>query len=342
MTLVPVRAVPILLVVSLSATHQQARGQQPFFKEGQGSRRGSPPAWDTVWVFDGRDDLLSGAVSLVPDSHGGVYFADPFLRKVYHVDPRGNLDWSWGREGGGPGELRDVRAMALNSSGNLVLVDSRNRRIVTLTPEGQLLREVPLAIDAGYVFGVVVLGSDQYVMSTDGPAPWMLADDGGRQVQVVDTPQGFSRLSFRQRFGQMAKWKDDRWVFGFQNGNGWFTFRSGSVALASPYVEHTESLSEDVTRLANESVHSAVSLSVRGDTLAVLFAGSTRGHSYWLDRYDLQSGDYVDSLILPLRAQQAVWGIQGHFFVVTYDTFPTLMALKPNSHHPTGQRKDND
>ena len=296
--------------MSVSGVPQQTFGQKAIFTEGQGSRRGSPQAWDTLWVFDGGDDQLAEAVSLVPDRHGGVYFADTFLPRVYHLDARGGLDWSWGREGSGPGELRDIRAMALDGSGNLVLVDSGNRRIYTLSSEGQLLDEVPLHIDAGYVFRVVVLGSNQYVMATDGPAPWILVDQAGKQVQIADTPQGVSQLSFLQRFGLITKWKQDRWVLGFQNGNGWFTFRSGAVALASPYVEHTEFPSHDA-HPSDVTVHSAVSLSVRGDTLAVFFAGSTRDQFRSLDRYELQSGDYLDSLMLPQPVQQAVWGTQG-------------------------------
>lgn len=331
-----VRALVVTVVVSVSGVPQQALGQNPVFTEGQGPRRSASPIWDTVWVYDGGPDLLAEAHSLVPDGHGGVYFADTYLRRVHHLDRRGSLDWSWGREGSGPGEVREIRAMALNASGNLVLVDSGNRRIVTLSPEGQLLDEVPLAIDAGYVFGIVGLGSAGYVMATDGPAPWVLVDQEGKQVRVADTPEGVGALSFLQRFGLITKWRQDRWVLGFQHGNGWFTFRSSAVALASPYVEHTESPSYDA-HPSDVTVYSAISLSVRGDTLAVLFAGSTRGRSHWLDRYDLQTGDYLDSLMLPQPVQQAAWGRQGSFFVVTYDTFPTLMALRPQLLSPLGR-----
>jgi hypothetical protein len=316
---------------------------QAIFKEGQGARKLSPTAWDTVWVFGGRDHELASATSLVPDGRGGVFFADPLLSRVYHVDPDGRLDWSWGREGSGPGEVRDIRAMTLNGSADLVLVDSGNRRIVTLSSEGRLLSEVPLSIDAGYVSGVVSLQSDRFVMATDGSVPWILVDRAGKQVQVVDTPSGVDELSVLQRFGFITKWKQDRWVFGFQNGNGWFTFRSSVVELASPYVEHTGFPSSDANRLPiGEMVHSAVSLSARGDTLTVLFAGSTRGQFYWLDRYELQTGAYFDSLLLPRPAKQAVVGSQGLVFVVTHDMFPTLMALRPQPMNLGRQRGNND
>jgi len=326
---------PLAVLIPLTAIFcgmpDQTLGQASIFTEGQGSRRGALPAWDTLWVFKDSDDRLASATSLLSDGRGGVYFADPFLRRVHHLDAQGILDWSWGREGSGPGEVRDVGAMALDGSGNVVLVDSGNRRILTLSSEGLLLDEVPLALEAGYVSGVVVLQPHHYVMATNGPVPWILVDQAGRQIQAVDTPAAFAQLSVLQRTGVIAKWKQDRWVFGFQNGNGWFAFRSHAMVLASPYVEHTEFPPHDATRLPMETVHSGTSLSVRGDTLAVLFAGNTNGQLHWIDRYDLQTGAYLNSLILPQPVKHAVVGTHGHVFVVTYDTIPTLMALRPRS-----------
>jgi outer membrane protein assembly factor BamB len=320
-----------LVAVAVWGMPQQAVAQASLFTEGQGARRGPLPAWDTVWVFHGDDNALASATSLLPDSRGGVVFLDQLLLEVHRLDAQGRLDWSWGREGSGPGEVRAIRAMALDGDGNVVLVDYGNRRIVTLSPEGRLLREVPLAIDAGSVAGVAVLQSDRYVMATDGAAPWILVNQDGQQVQEVESPQALAQLSPLQRMGLITKWKQDHWVFGLQNGNGWFTFRSGAMALASPYVEHTGFPPHDAVRLPiGETVHSAVSLSVHGDTLAVLFAGSTRGQLHLLDRYDLQTGDYLNSLVLPQPVKQAVVGSQGTVFVVTYDLFPTVMALRPS------------
>ncbi len=145
--------------------------------------------------------------------------------------------------------------MTLDGDGYVVLVDYGNRRIVTLSPEGRLLREVPLAIDAGYVSGVAVLQSNHYVMATDGAAPWILVNQEGQQVQEVESPRALAQLSF---------------------------------------------------------------------------AGSTRGQLHLLDRYDLQTGDYLNSLVLPQPVKHAAVGSQGTVFVVTYDLFPTVMALRPS------------
>lgn len=336
--IIHVVAISILSTVATFGLPQRSASQSSLFTEGQGSRRGPIPAWDTAWVFVGDDAHLASATSLLPDGQGGVFFIDQLLLELHHLDPQGRLDWTWGREGSGPGEIRALRAMALDGNGDVVLVDSGNRRIVTLSPEGRLMREVPLAIDAGYVSGVAVLESGDYVVATERTVPWILVDRTGSQVQEVDTPQAMAELSFLQRTGLTTKWKQDRWVFGFQFGNGWFSFRAGEVELASPYVEHTEFPPRDATRLPlDETVPSAASLSVRDDTLTVLFAGSGRGQLHWLDHYDLQTGEYLDSWFLPQPAKYAVVGSGGNVFMVTYDPIPTVMALRPRPRSSRGE-----
>ena len=258
---------------------------------------------------------------------------DHLLYKVHHLDADGALRWSWGTEGRGPGEWRDGRAMSLDINGGLVLVDYGNRKIMNLDYDGQLVGEAGYDIPSAVVFGVAVLESGLYVMHTEAPVPLVLVDREGRTVDstAVEMPRGFDRLSRRQRAGTIARWKEDRWVFGFQIGNGWFTFRREAADLASPYVEHTDFPPSDAPMTRDQAVFSAMSLSVRGDTLAVLFGGSTRGRLYWLDLYDLNSGTYLESLFLPKSARYAVMGPQGQVFLVTHDLYPTVMAIRPHT-----------
>ena len=308
----------------------QAYAQPPIFSEGQGSRHYTVITWDTLWVYSSDNDEVATATSLVPDNQGGVFFADPFLFQVHHVDTQGRLAWSWGREGSGPGELGDLRPLALDNSNNLILADSRNRRIITINADGRMLREVPLLISAATVFGVVVLESGRYLMYTDDiDQPWVLVDQMGREARSVAAPQSLLRFSVFQRAGLIAKWRDERWVFALQMGNGWFTFQEEGLTGSSPYVEHTD-FPEDPDRLPLDAfVPSSASLSVRGDTLAVHFVGKTGGRLRYVDRYDLHSGSYLDSFILPEHAIHAVVDEQGDVFVVTYDDTPRLLALRP-------------
>lgn len=188
---------------------QTVHGQVPIFAEGQGERQLAGYQWDTLWTFGGPGDtLLASAHSLVPDGRGGLFFADAKSFKVHHLDSGGRLLWSWGREGGGPGEVRATMAMALDRDGSVVLVDPGNRRIVRIDRDGRLVGEVPLRIDAGWVFDVVVLSSGTYVMQTSGSDPWVLVDSTGMQIGVADAPQGLADFTVPQRAGSIVKWKD--------------------------------------------------------------------------------------------------------------------------------------
>lgn len=328
--------IALAVLPALGNPTEEAFAQVPIFERGQGSRTDRTDfaaRWDTLWTFGGTGDtLLASAGYLVPDDRGGVFVMDYLLPKVHHVDADGTLRWSWGTKGRGPGEWSDGRAMALDVNGGVVLVDYGNRRIVNLSYDGDLIGEVGYDIRSLVVFGVAVLQSGLYVMHTEAPVPWILVDRDGKAVDStsVELPSGFGDLSLYQRGGLVARWKEDRWVFGFEVGNGWFTFRREAVDLASPYVEHTDFPPRDGPGAGDLAV-SAVSLSVRGDTLAVLFGGNTRARLYWLDLYDLNSGAYLKSLFLPMPAKYAVMGPEGQVFLVTYDLYPTVMAIRPRN-----------
>ena len=327
----------LYLLAAASALHwcasvHTSHGQVPIFAQGQGERQLAGYQWDTLWTFGGPGDtVLASAAAIVPDDVGGLYIADPLSFRVHYLDSRGRLQWSWGREGGGPGEVRVVRAIALDGDSGLVLADPGNRRVVKIGRNGALVEEVPLRVDAGFVFDVAVLESGTYVMLTSGSSPWVLVDRSGTQIDDVEPPEAFGDLTVLQRAGSIVHWKEDLWAFGFQTGNGWFTFGRDVPRLASPYVEHTDLVSANATRIPSGTIPSGVSLSVKGDTLAVLFLGKTRAASRVIDRYEMESGTYLNSLILPMRAKQAVVGPQRQIFVVTYDLFPTVVALVPRA-----------
>ena len=107
--------------------------EQPFVA-GSGERITREVVYDTLWTYGGPDDtLLAAPITMAAAPMGGVYVLDAGMRKVYHFAD-GRLVWSWGTVGGGPGEIRDVRAMDADpETGGVVLVDSRNRRIILLS-----------------------------------------------------------------------------------------------------------------------------------------------------------------------------------------------------------------
>lgn len=69
-------------------------------------------------------------------------------------------------------------------------------------------------------------------------------------------------------------------------------------------------------------------MTMDGTDLYVLFGGRTEHRSAVLDRYDLRSGSYRESLVLPGKAKEAAVA-SGTVFVLVDDPFPALLALRP-------------
>ena len=316
---------------------QEVVGSIDLWHSGEEEREWTQVEYDTIWVWGGiTDTLLAGPsqVSLTPA--GGAVVLDVTTQRVHSFDGHGRLAWSWGKRGEGPGEIRNVRALAVAPSGNVIVVDSQNGRLIVLGPDGRLLSEANLEKPA-YVNGVVVLREGQYVISTDEEHPWMLVDDRGRVLETLPIPwDGIAKMTFLQRNGQVVRWRDGAWVFGFGYGNGWFVFPELGLPRAHPYVEHTpfpkvvQSGTRQgmrvttVTSFTKRPVSSAEKLSVVGDTLFVLFGGEAVGRV--LDKYDLNTGAYLVSQAVPPISEMAV-GRDGVVAVIDYTQLAPIVAM---------------
>lgn len=127
-------------------------------------------------------------------------------------------------------------------------------------------------------------------------------------------------------------------MFGFFSGNGWATFREAKLLGIFPYVEHSEFPRTGYARhgkrlrtwVAARPVESGRSLSVVGDTLFVLFGGETVA-GWALDKFDLRTGTYLETDILPHYSNSAVVGNDRVFTVEAWDMHPRIVALARRS-----------
>ena len=127
-------------------------------------------------------------------------------------------------------------------------------------------------------------------------SPWVLRPDGTGGV-----------------VGQMGR---QRMGVRFLVGNGWMAFRGGELLGTYPYVEHVDFPKMREVRNGNSVRRRPVrrpaetgrSLSVVGDTLFVLFGGEneSRFRGWVLDKFDMRSGTYLGTDVLPHYANRAV------------------------------------
>ena len=338
---------PLSAILALGGCEvQESRQSVTLFDADAGERAFTTVAYDTVWVYGGPGDTILSLPAMplaAPD--GGLYVFDLQDQRLLRLTATGALGWSWGRKGQGPGEVLNVRAMALGPRGTVVLADSGNRRLVTVASDGRTLREVPLPAGIVYVEAIDILSSGAYVLklypmpTEDRSGPWAIVSRDGHLLGSPPVPwEGFTQRASIELSGHLvATSRDDLWIFGFGTGNGWFVFDSLSSVGAHPYVEHTDfpvSVSQSDgnatrTSFTTRPVVSANSLVVRQDTLIVLFGGLTSDQHRVLDKYDIRSGSYLSSLRLPHSARRFAVGPAGTVFTIDVSgVFPTIVALR--------------
>lgn len=301
-----------------------------------GSRVELQVRFDTMWTYRAEDHVLASASRVEAFPNGDAAVLDIVGQQVHRIGPQGVM-WSWGHLGQGPRELRNARAMTVGRNGDVVIVDSGNRKLVWLSSSGQWLREraLPPAKGkwvTGTTRGIVALNSGRYVLYGDGPDPWVLYSESGQIQSPVPSPwDGFDGMHPLQTQGVVAGAHDERWVFGFSLGNGFFVF-SGLETLGSfSYVEHFGFPTVVATRsakggfslsYAGRPTQSANDLIVQDETLLVL----TR--SRLLDRYDLNTGVYEGTVTLPGRARRVASWDGGLLVVDGSKLVPTVVSMR--------------
>ena len=315
-------------------------------------------AFDTLWVYGGASDttmLNADRVAAFPGGDAAVL--DLAGRRVHRVGADGVV-WSWGSRGEGPGDIDHVRDLDVNAQGEVVLADSGNGRLLWVSGgDGTWLREVGLPEGTINVDAVASLEGDQYALSslmysgalTNPESPsrgpitsyrWVRVSATGEMEGNVPFPwDGFHLMSFLQTAGSIAGARASsgggrRWVFGFGLGNGFFVFND-SVAEPYPYVRHVDFPEVETGGLTGgrdgfrvgysegRPERVARDVAIRGDTVFVL-AGN-----YWeVDRYESATGQYLDSVLLPVPLSRFALDRDGLIGIVAGGMYPQVIALR--------------
>lgn len=294
--------------------------------------------FDTLWSWGSPSDTLLAAPAFPrSDGSGGVVVLDLQTKMTHRFGADGSLVWSWGREGEGPGEVKNVRAMDVMEDGSVVLVDSGNQRIVELSADGVLVSEKPLRAAGAVVGSVAALSSGRLGFQASRPV-WGVVEPTGA-VQATELPENVGEPMSLQHQGLAARWRGDKWVFGFSVGNGWMVFDGQAVSGVYPYVEHSDfpdvrretRLRGSYAQHVERPTTTGKSLSVVGDTLHVLFFGHGRREGrpgYKIDKYDIRTGSYLETDLLPHFANHVAVGKLGRVFTVLSSGYvPTIVAL---------------
>lgn len=301
----------------------------------------SVTAWDTAWTVGGssQDSLLLNPFLVAADGSTVYVFEGGATRLLAFEAERGSLRWAAGRSGGGPLEFGRVRDLKLAADRSPALLDIGNRRITRLSAEGALRDEIPLP-PIGYAEQMAPLADGRFVLLTDHPdSAFAVVDGSGKLAERLALPwKRFAELHPLVRQGSIASSRDGQsWAFAFSLGDGWMPFRGDrGTEEPRPYVEAAEfpevvqktEGNSVTTQLASYTPCSACSVTMDGTDFYAHFGGLTQHRRRVLDRYDVASGEYRESYLLPVEAI-AVAVADGVVYALVEEPYPTLLALRP-------------
>ena len=97
-----------------------------------------------IGEVEGAPEYMFGRItSMAVATDGSIFVLDRQAVTVRQYDDRGRFVRSYGREGGGPGELRRPEAIALAKNGHLLVRDPANARIAVFDRSGSALAHWP-------------------------------------------------------------------------------------------------------------------------------------------------------------------------------------------------------
>ncbi|MDE0073793.1 MAG: hypothetical protein OXR82_13920 [Gammaproteobacteria bacterium] len=342
---------PIVLSVALLSCVPDVQEAHPRWREGDVVSERTFLQEESVvieWRIGGPADATLLDPRLVSAGPGGVTVWDRGRNALVRISREGEQLWSFGGEGGGPGEFRSVPAIVHLPDGGAAVVDNVNQRLTVIGTNGAMARETRLGHD--YPFSLAALSDDRLIVLTSATEhPFLLFDGNGSLVDSLSFPWGpYRDMSVIARQGSVLG-VGDEWIFGFTAGNGWWRFSGEDVPEAFPYAEHAEFPAirmltsrsvvdgrEEVTTRARPAEPydlSAVSFGARGDTLFVHYAGRTDDQRWIIDLFSLSSGAYLATVRLPFWARRIAVG-PDVIYALYGTTYPMLAAVRRRPLNP--------
>ena len=144
-------------------------------------------SWDTVANIGGG---LSDTILVMPQmiaADGGVLFVyDVSDSRVRAIGPAGDLLWTYGRRGEGPGEFMNVIDMEVGSDSTLRMLDGGTNRLTVVRRDGSWLRSIPIA---GVRTRDVIPGDSVPLLLTVASEDFLIAvDSAGAILRRGDPP----------------------------------------------------------------------------------------------------------------------------------------------------------
>lgn len=295
-------------------------------------------AWDTLWELGSVDDTLLQQVRAMRADDDGLVLFDGYRQQFTGLAPSGEILWTAGREGEGPGEFTQVRDFQLGPGGVIYAVDPALGRVTLISRNtGDRVGEVFLGDGILRPEGIAPLSDATFVLATfHARAPFVHVSPTGEVLaRFIGSWPAFPTLEPVARQGVVVS-EGDAWSYHFALGDGWLPFEGTTpLGYIGRNVEHTDFPDVAVfrsgrttsRRLLSRPVCSACSVWLEGGRLSVHFGGASEEAFAVVDQYAWDTGRYLGSYRLPGPFQDVV----GHgdiVYAATEDPFPRLLAFR--------------
>lgn len=333
----------ICLLTMLSCSEgDDARPIVPWHSQAPGleTRRTIATTWDTLWSVGGSlNDTVLLYSGQIASSDSMLAVLEYQSNRLTAFDFDGNVLWTFGRKGRGPGELSSARDIAFVTPNRLAVLDPGNAKIVEVDREGESTRSISLRLEY-HVEEFVPLSTGQYLIQSMAPRESLiLIDQHGEVSRRWSWPWAeLEELHVMLRQGFTAA-DGDRWIFALTRVNGWFAYqdtaplsggRSYLESLPLPEVSIQVTGDRRISRISpSQSACSGCAVSLSDGRLYVLYGGTGPLARYVVDVFDWRTGSYEYSYRLPYRAT-SIAVAKGHFFILSTNPYPMLQALAPH------------
>ena len=295
--------------------------------------------WESVFEIGATaGDTTFYAATFVEADTSGAYVYDSGRYQVLKISGDGSVRWVYGGRGQGPDEFLKVRDIELDQTGRLWILDPENARVTVLLPSGNVDVRIPMR-NVPHSDQLIPLSEDRAIlMALEREEPLVLIDRTGKVVERLDVPwPDYSRLEplMTQLLTSSAP-RGSYFALAFRSGDGFFVFEGKKpLPYHGVFVEHLEfpvvdrfSNGNSRTVRVRPSPDAAVSLEIASGKLYVHFGGQTEERYALIDVYDLETGRYERSLVLPRAVSDVALG-GGIVYAVYEDPYPVLQAWRP-------------
>ncbi len=285
---------------------------------------------DDTTVINGNELFLRRDTLIVADFGG---------RRLVAYDTAGQLLWTFGRGGSGPGEFRQITDVSIGGDGRILVLDAINRRITSFSPWQGTFTEAALR-DIGRPSQLIGLRKGVYLISTmaSPDTAFVLVDSTGNVLQrATHAWPGLSKVHPMAAQLWLTRGPTGVWVAAFSLASGFVAYDSVLTPLVKgDYVDPVEFPSVKVTRDGDSEVQefvgsagcTACSIATDSGTLFIV-AGTDPDHrSRWVDAYGLADGTYHGSYLLPEPAR-AIATKNDTFYVLRNEPAPGILVIRP-------------